>query len=364
MFQLKGASNMFKSKNSWLRLVGLVGVLSSPVFAESPNLPAFGSDLTQTSVSGLSSGAFMTAQLGTAYSASFMGIGVIAGGPFYCSGTTKSVGNMQAAMATCMNPPSKYTGPDAEISFKNAKQFAQDGKIDDVENLKKQKIYLFSGSSDSTVKTLVVDQVKAYYSLAGVPDANIKYEHNVNAGHSIVTNNANDVICAETKAPFINNCGFEQSQDMLRHIYGELNPPTTSDKLSGKIVAFNQKEFINSPRSSMSDDAYLYVPKDCETESCRVHIAFHGCLQGAAQIGDRYYTTTGYNEIADTNKIIVLYPQAQISNPIPANPQGCWDFWGYSSADPSNLDFYTKNAPQMSAIMAMVKRLGEARQAN
>ncbi|MDD2814295.1 MAG: poly(3-hydroxybutyrate) depolymerase [Thiotrichaceae bacterium] len=356
---------MSKSKSSLLSLIGLVSVLSTSVFAESPNLPAFGVDLSQTSVSGLSSGAFMTAQLNTAYSASFIGAGIIAGGPFYCSGTYGSVGNMQSAMSTCMNPLSKSVGPNAEISFKNAQKFASEGKIDDVENLKKQKVYLFSGSSDSTVKTIVVDQVKAYYNLAGVPDENIKYEHNINAGHSIVTKAESDVPCAVTKAPFINNCGFQQSQDLLNHIYGELNPPTTVDKLSGRIIAFNQKEFIKGSRSSMSDDAYIYVPKSCETEACRVHIAIHGCLQGAAQIGDRYYnTTTGYNEIADTNNIIVLYPQAQISKTIPANPQGCWDFWGYSSEDPSNLDFYTKNAPQMSAIMAMVKRLGEPRQTN
>ena len=27
--------------------------------------------------------------------------------------------------------------------------------------------------------------------------------------------------------------------------------------------------------------------------------------------GNRYFTTTGYNEIADTNQIVVLYPQAE-----------------------------------------------------
>jgi hypothetical protein len=56
----------------------------------------------------------------------------------------------------------------------------------------------------------------------------------------------------------------------------------------------------------------------------------------------------------------VLYPQAQDSQPDPLNPQGCWDFWGYSS---KTHDFYTKDAPQMKAIMAIVDRLGEPRQA-
>jgi len=39
----------------------------------------------ESSISGLSSGAFMTVQFHLAYSASFAGVGVIAGGPFRCS---------------------------------------------------------------------------------------------------------------------------------------------------------------------------------------------------------------------------------------------------------------------------------------
>ena len=90
-------------------------------------------------------------------------------------------------------------------------------------------------------------------------------------------------------------------------------------------------------------------------------MAIHGCLQGAAVIGDKYYTTTGYNEIADTNKIIVLYPQVEPSEPIPYNPQGCWDFWGYSSSDPENPVFYTRESPQMKAIVGMLEQLAEPR---
>ncbi|MDM8550582.1 hypothetical protein QUF72_10905 [Desulfobacterales bacterium HSG2] len=64
----------------------------------------------------------------------------------------------------------------------------------------------------------------------------------------------------------------------------------------------------------MSKDAYVYVPKSCEEKTCRIHV---GCKQGATLIGDKYYGTTGYNELADTNDIIVLYPQVEPSNPIP-----------------------------------------------
>lgn len=41
-------------------------------------------DKKQVSVSGLSSGAFFAVQMHVAYSGTFMGAGVFAGGPFYC----------------------------------------------------------------------------------------------------------------------------------------------------------------------------------------------------------------------------------------------------------------------------------------
>ena len=36
---------------------------------------------------------------------------------------------------------------------------------------------------------------------------------------------------------------------------------------------------------------------------------------------------TGYNRMAEANDLIMLYPQAQLSQPVPYNSKGCWDFW-------------------------------------
>ena len=44
-------------------------------------LPALGADLTRTSVSGISSGGFMAAQIATVYSSRIIGAGIIAAGP-------------------------------------------------------------------------------------------------------------------------------------------------------------------------------------------------------------------------------------------------------------------------------------------
>jgi poly(3-hydroxybutyrate) depolymerase len=343
-----------------LLLIGLALAPVSTLAATAAALPSYQVDEKQTSVSGLSSGAFMATQFHVAYSSTLVGAGIVAGGPYYCAGLYPYIPSVVTASTMCMNP-APGTAPDASALVAEAKEFAQSGLIDSLSNLHRQKVYLFSGTADTTVYTSVVDQTAAFYKLAGVPADNIAYTSNVDAGHAIITGNSNDTACAITAAPYINDCHFTQSQQILRQIYGNLKPPVST--LSGKIIKFNQDEFISGWLSSMSDDAYAYVPKSCETETCKVHVAFHGCEQGAAKIGNLFYTTTGYNELADANNIIVLYPQVQASNGFfsPYNPKGCWDFWGYSSFNPFAPNYFTKQGTQMTAVKAMLDRLAQPR---
>lgn len=322
--------------------------------AEVNQLPGYHVDLTQTSVSGLSSGGFMATQLHVAYSDKIMGAGIIAGGPYYCAGSYQFNTFIANAMTVCMNPIG--IGPPSKKLFTKAQKFAQKGFIADLAHLKDDKVYLFSGTQDSIVTTEVVDETYKFYKLAGIAAEHIQYNNTLPAGHAIITDNADDNACSKTTEPFINDCDFVQSHRILKHLYGDTLKPAAK-QLSGEIITFDQSEFVNnSTRHSMSSVAYAYVPQACEQESCKVHIVFHGCLQSAEQIGNDYYTTTGYNELADTNHIIVLYPQTKSSQIMPFNPKGCWDFWGYSSAD-----FYTRQAPQMLAVMNMLQRLAEPR---
>lgn len=344
-------------------LVGLVSAFllcSSAIGDSAPALRSYQIDPSKTSVSGLSSGAFMAMQFHVAYSSTIIGAGVVAGGPFYCAGSIPSALFLVNATTICMNPLPGFA-PDAGALLIQAKTFAQFGEIDKLDNIKSARVYLFSGKADTTVTTKVVDQTAKFYKLAGVPAQNMKYVTSVNAGHAIVTADKKAPPCLTTVAPYINDCEFVQSQEILRHIYGELKPPAT--QLSGQVYKFNQNEFVHSFLSSMSDDAYVYVPKSCETETCKVHIAFHGCEQGATKIGNLFYSTTGYNELADTNNIIVLYPQAESSSGFFSayNPKGCWDFWGYSSLNQLAPNFYMKQSTQMSAVKGMLDRLAEPR---
>ncbi|MGH8549378.1 MAG: extracellular catalytic domain type 2 short-chain-length polyhydroxyalkanoate depolymerase [Methylococcales bacterium] len=327
-------------------------------------LPGYSADIKNTTISGLSSGAFMTTQLHVAYSHYFSGAAIIAGGPYYCAGSYTGNTFLENATNACMNPLTESVGPPPEKLLRKAKEFADQGIIDPLENLLDDRVYIFSGSADEVVKSIVVEQTVEFYKKLGLKEQNLRYDNTVDAGHAIITDNANDVPCSETKAPFINNCGFEQSNQLLKFLYPDLRPPAV--KLSGRVSAFQQSEFIpefgtGRDYSSMDDTAYVYVPAACATEKCRVHIVLHGCEQGSEVIGEEYVTATGYNEVADTNALIVLYPQVKPSKPVPFNPKGCWDFWGYSSANTYAPDFYNHDAPQMKAIVAMLERLGATR---
>ncbi len=336
-------------------LIFLGFIFSGVVFGVGDKLTGYGVDLSQTSVSGLSSGGFMTAQFHVAYSSILVGAGIIAGGPYYCAGASSYNSYLENATTTCMNPIGP--GPDSGKLVAKAKEFAKKEWIDDLDNLRDDKVYIFSGSSDETVTTKVVDQTKEFYERVKVPGENIEYSRNIAAGHALITDNDGDVPCRETKSPFINDCDFFQPYDILNHIYDKLEAPATS--LSGKFIKFDQSEFVDIRSASMSKYGYIYVPESCMTGGCKVHISIHGCRQGAEVIGDKWYSNTGYNKMADANKMIILYPQAKPSDPIPYNPKGCWDFWGYSSPDPDDPNFYKKEAPQMSAFVKMLKRLAE-----
>ena len=330
---------------------------------DAPALPGYQADLSQTTVSGLSSGGFMAAQFAVAYSATVAGAGIIAGGPYFCSGQPGRfpyIPYLTNALTTCMNPgESQVAPPVASELLRAANDFARANLIDDTANLKRQRVYLFSGMKDRTVTRPVVEQVNQFYLLAGTPAAQIRFVDNVGAGHAILTDSSADKPCAVTESPFINDCDYTQARDILQHLYPDLLP--SSSTLTGKVIAFNQRSFIKSSYSSMGNTGYAYIPAACNSESCRVHVVFHGCLQTTQAIGDKFYTSTGYNPVADTNKIIVLYPQVEPSPIYPYNPKGCWDFWGYTSINPLDPEFYRKSGTQMEAVKNMLDRLAARR---
>ena len=87
-----------------------LGVLLAASAQAAPGaLPELKLDLGQTTVSGISSGAFMAVQMGVAHSASVRGVAATAGGPYFCA-LDDSLGGaaVSRAIGRCMQGDPDY----------------------------------------------------------------------------------------------------------------------------------------------------------------------------------------------------------------------------------------------------------------
>jgi poly(3-hydroxybutyrate) depolymerase len=314
---------------------GLLAALSFST-CQAVQLPQLKIDPAEISVSGLSSGGFMAVQMHVAYSATFKrGAGIVAGGPFYCA--ENSIVN---ATGRCMTRSSSIP-ISSLVSTTNS--WGASGAIDPVSNLGGSKVYLFSGTADTTVKPAVMNDLYTYYQ-SFVPTASLLYKNNIASGHAMITDDYGSS-CGTTASPYINDCNFDLAGNILTHLYGSLNP-RNNGTLSGTFTEFEQSAFVSG--HGMATTGWVYVPQSCATGAvCKLHVVFHGCKQNTATIGQQYVRNTGYNRWADTNNMVVLYPQTST-----AATNSCWDWWGYDSAN-----YAKKSGPQMAAVKAMVTTL-------
>lgn len=328
-----------------------VAALAWPLFALAADpLPALNVDPAQITVSGLSAGGFMAHQLGVAHSATFRGVGVFAGGPYMCAGHANYTACMynatisSARLATMQGDINNWSGT----------------LIDPKANLALTKWFLFVGSSDSTVGPNPMTALRTQLQNNGVPAANLLYVQRSATAHTFPTNfdSTGNNACNSTASPYISNCGYDGAQALLSHLYGPLNARNNTPP-AANYRQFDQSEFTANP--GMASTGWVYVPASCAAgASCRLHVALHGCVQDLARIGDRFVKNTGYARWADTNGIVVLFPQAKTDNVSRAtaasgslpNPNACWDWVGWYGSD-----FARQSGTQQGAIMAMVQRL-------
>lgn len=145
----------------------------------------------------------------------------------------------------------------------------------------------------------------------------------------------------------------------MQFFYGQLNERINNISKEN-IYIFQQKYYtplnISLSKLSMGEKGFIYVPTNCKNKNivCKLHIFFHGCKMTLEDIGEYAIFHSGLNEWAESNNIIILYPQVIRSYLIPYNPQGCWDWWGYTGTN-----YATKLAPQIITINNMIHSLIE-----
>jgi Esterase PHB depolymerase len=340
-------------------------------------LPEFANlDRTAVTVSGLSSGGFFAHQFHVAFSSLVKGAGILAGGPYGCVESipnpwlpfwSVSLDRVSAAVVACTHYyGSRYYGlrpspPGVEDSLRLVREAADQGLIDNPSHLADSRVWLFHGKSDTLVPLQVMETLGRLYGRLEVREPNLQFDRNQTgpaANHGIpvsrFTGESKFPVrdCGQHEPPFVIQCDYEAAVMLLRHLYPEDFRPASDDPhRDGTLVAFDQSEFFGSTNESTSlhGVGYLYVPASCAAEQCRLHVAFHGCNQNADSVHDDFIRDAGYNRWAASNNIVVMYPQMKASA---ANPNRCWDFWGYSGSS-----YYTRNGPQMRAVRAMIDHL-------
>jgi hypothetical protein len=319
-------------------------------------------NIDETSVSGISSGAYMAGQFQLAHSKNVKGAAIIAGGPYGCAeslfadlipGPGTAFLNLSKAINGCMlNALMPFGTPNPALLADKAKHLAGQGRIDPIDNVKDDRVYLFSGKEDRTVVPPIVATAVEFYERLGLSRDAMKYVDTLPAGHAFITDDVG-LACETTGRPFVVDCDYDQAGELLAHIYGKLAP--RSPHPGGAYYTFDQTPFTRGlDDHGLSEEGVVYVPAACAgSPGCRIHIAFHGCGQNREAVGDAFIRESGFARWADTNRLIVLFPQTATAA---MNPQGCWDWWGYTGHD-----YLTRDAPQIIAVMRMLERLGAAR---
>jgi len=168
------------------------GIATSASAADAVKLKSYNAAIGDSSISGISSGAFMAVQFGTAWSSVIQGVGIVAGGPYWCDLASSEdvltgyMGPISRALGPCMQGQASDLATDDFV--KKADANAASGAIDALDNVRRQRIYLFHGYNDSVVAKTSTDATAAFYRhyLGEAGRSNLFYQASLGAGHSLV----------------------------------------------------------------------------------------------------------------------------------------------------------------------------------
>ena len=303
-----------------------------------PAAPAAGIDAavkSRISVSGVSAGGFMAVQSHVALADRIGGVAAVAAGPYHCA-----QGDVQVALSRCMTGEGLQVEP--LVQFTN--EAAAAGQVAPVAELESAHVWIFHSPADSVVAPAAGRALANYYR-AFVPDDQVTLVDDVETAHGWPTLDAG-AACEAWGGDYINDCDYDTAGEILRHLHDDLAPRAPQAKPDNLVEADFSAYFASG--SHVAKAGYLYVPEACRSSAgeCGLHIAFHGCVQGAEFIDDRFVAQAGFNEWAESNKLIIVYPQVEKSL---FNPKGCWDWWGYTDDD-----YDLRSGKQVAGVAALI----------
>lgn len=324
-----------------------VAVLSSACSsrAESPPLPRLQIDSQRVAVAGLSSGAYMATQVHIALSDRVHGAALIAGGPYGCA-----EGDLNRALGPCMQ--AKPAVPDPVALAARLRARAATGEVAPLSGLDGDRVLVLHGAKDLKVAPAVgAASAELYRQLQSeAPGLQVEARLDGAFGHLLPMAGEGDE-CADPPAPYVGRCGLDAAGEVFQQLYGAA--PREAQAPTAQLRRFDQDALTgNGPDPLLGDTGYLYVPAQCETESCGLLLAFHGCQQNADKVGEAFVRDGGFNRWADAYGVVVLYPQTRATF-APLNPNACWDWWGYTGEH-----YDTRDGAQMRWVARVLDALG------
>jgi hypothetical protein len=334
-------------------------------------------------ISGISSGGFMAAQMGVIYSEQISGVGLVAGGFYGCAGNhfqdmyqlaqINGTGDralflwgpmnpLYQALEICMKSPSL-----AQTNTEQVTDLYRKNLIADPKNLVRQKIYIYQGLNDKTVHPDMQLKTKDFYTALNVSSKNILLSQSEGA-HTFPTDQKNLNSCSEEDVPYVSSCHKNVSGEILNFLIG---PELQRTPLNLKNI-YTVKQNLQKKPNSIADYGYVIANQYCvqNPEKCHLHVALHGCDMSDSYDKDfdaayrqyalfgylkmrtksetpplsrlpyieqkinkmglqQFVQHSGYGDYVEKNNVIVLFPQTQITvQSYPNNPKGCWDWYG------------------------------------
>ncbi|KAG4068566.1 hypothetical protein HA402_004907 [Bradysia odoriphaga] len=162
----------------------------------------------------------------------------------------------------------------------------------------------------------------------------------------------------------LNNCGIESIFEMFAHLYGKdyKKPASSSTPYTGTMYNFDQSPFTPSGNAATDFMNYyggIYIPLACDNveATCKLHVAFHGCLQTIYSnlLYDRWAQHAGYFQVADKNNVIVVFPRTanfEFQSTGKTN-LACWDWFGGTTT--STIPF--KQMPQIRSVANLLNTI-------
>lgn len=309
-----------------------------------PPLPHLKIDRDRITVSGISSGGFFATQMQVAFSSTIRGSAIVAGGVYGCSLGLENRVNL------CMQKPEEILLSEV---LQKTKEQADSGWIDSTEHLRNAKIVLFFGEKDPVVKKPQLNLMVDFYGNF-LPASQLKSTLHPEANHAFPTENYGNP-CGKLRLPWISDCDLSFVEDFFQFF----------DSKEKRHSMFSRKNFNNHAGSEESDTTLwrkfnqsalspdreasglaewgaIYIPASCETQTCGLHLAFHGCQMNWQYVQNQFIEKAGYLEAAEKFGVVVIFPQLEKTK---ENPNTCWDWIGSTGPD-----YLNKNGPQMKAM--------------